>query len=111
MFCQRIVRVKFGEFQRRSEFLPYGKIVRLAETIRLMNRIMFSDVSDVLGGLDDEDHGDEEREVLLREARDVADVGAGVERDLVKLKQHHGYSFKKLDRFASTNLFFFNPTV
>ena len=72
-----------------------------------MNRIMFSDVSNVLGSLDDEDHGDEEREVLLREARDVADVGAGVERDLVKLKQHRGYNLKKLDRFTKYESFLF----
>ena len=42
---------------------------------------MFSDVSDVFDGLDDEDHGDEQREVLLRESGDEADVGAGVEGD------------------------------
>jgi hypothetical protein len=44
-----------------------------------MNRIKFSDVSDVFDGLDDEDHGDQESEVLLRESSDVADVGARVE--------------------------------
>ncbi len=51
MFWRRIGRVKFGEFQRRSKFLRYGIVVRLTETIRRMYRIMFSDVSDILGGL------------------------------------------------------------
>ncbi len=63
-------------------------------------------MSDVLGRLDDEDHGDEEGEVLLREARDVADVGAGVECNLVQFETHYSASSGKRDRFTLNKSYF-----
>ena len=65
MLGRRVGPVERGELQGRAELVHDRFVVRNAEAVGRMDRVMLADVADVLDRLHDEDHGNQQREVLL----------------------------------------------
>ena len=63
MLGRRVGPVERGELQGRAELVHDRFVVRNAEAVGRMDRVM---LADVLDRLHDEDHGNQQREVLLR---------------------------------------------